>query len=296
MYGDEITLEYHHPSNEKKEAIISIKGVIHGYKYIKILDKFAKEEKEEIAFGSSGPCQVNVNCSEGNNWQDEKKGVAMLLINSGTRWCTGSLVNNTNQDQKPYFLTADHCLTEDNLDANANTNASQWLFYWNYESPNCSNGAAEPLIYSTAGATLRSNRADTDFALFELIENPISTGFDVNFNGWDRNTNPIPGGVGIHHPAGDIKKIATHNMTPVNGIVWGGGTHWRVNWIATSNGHSVTEGGSSGSPLFMNNGRIIGQLHGGSSINCSDPSNDPGEYGKFHLSWNGTTSTRRLRD
>lgn len=297
IYGDEITLEYHHPSNEKKDAIIAIKGVIHGYKHIKIIDKFAKEENEEVGFGDSGTsCQVNINCSEGNNWQDEKKGVAMLLVNSGTRWCTGSLVNNTNQDQTPYFLTADHCLDLDFLDANGNTDASQWLFYWNYESPNCSNGATEPPIYSTAGATLRANRQDTDFALFELMEDPMSTELDVYINGWDRDTTPTQGGVGIHHPALDIKKIATHNMTPGNGIRWGGGTHWRVNWIATTNGHSVTEGGSSGSPLFMNNGRIIGQLHGGLKLDCSDPSNDPGEYGRFDVSWNGVSATRRLRD
>lgn len=188
-------------------------------------------------------------------------------------------------------MTADHCLTADDLDAGGNTDASQWMFYWNYEAPNCANPAVEPAITSTTGATLRASRADTDFALFELTESPVEAGFNVYFNGWSRTTNPGQGGVGIHHPSGDIKKIATHNMVLVNGQVWGS-DHWRVNWIATANGHSVTEGGSSGSPLFRNNGQIIGQLHGGSSINCTDPA----EYGKFHLSWNGSSNIRRLRD
>ncbi len=46
----------------------------------------------------------------------------------------------------------------------------------------------------------------------------------------------------------------------------------------------------------MINSRIIGQLHGGSPVNCIDPANDPGEYGRFDVSWDGLSSTRRLKD
>ncbi len=74
----------------------------------------------------------------------------MMLINSGQRWCTGSLVNNTSRDGTPYFLTADHCLDQDNLDAQGNTNASQYMFYWNYERPGCNNGGAQTADGATA--------------------------------------------------------------------------------------------------------------------------------------------------
>ena len=71
-------------------------------------------------------------------------------------------------------------------------------------------------------------------------------------------------------------------------------------WDATANGQSVTEGGSSGSPLFNSSGNIIGQLFGGfagGQPNCSDPSNDEGDYGRMDVSWNfGATATRRLSD
>ncbi len=219
VYKDEITLEYYHPTDVEQEAIISVSGVIHGYKYIRLLKQFHENEPDEVGFGDSGSCQVNINCTEGDNWQDEKKGVAMLLIDDGRRWCTGSLVNNTAQDGTLYFLTADHCLTEDGLDATGNTDASEWMFYWNYESPNCTNGPTEPIINSTTGATVRANNTNSDFALFELIESPVGAMYDVYFNGWDRTTNPTQGGVGIHHPAGDIKKIATHNLVPGPGQV-----------------------------------------------------------------------------
>lgn len=77
-------------------------------------------------YGQSGPCQVNINCPEGQNWQDEKKRIAMILV-SGYQICTGSLVNNTEMDFKPYFLTADHCI--ESLDATGDTDASYYSFY-----------------------------------------------------------------------------------------------------------------------------------------------------------------------
>lgn len=88
-----------------------------------------------------------------------------------------------------------------------------------------------------------------------------------------------------------MKKISTHNISP-RSI----GNYWRLNWKRTKNGFSVTEGGSSGSPLFNNNSRIIGQLYGGSDINCKDPANDPAIYGKISVSWNGSTPQKRLKD
>ena len=47
----------------------------------------------------------------------------------------------------------------------------------------------------------------------------------------------------------------------------------------TSNGHGVTEGGSSGSPIFNQSKRIVGQLSGGSST-CNSP-NYSDLYGKM---------------
>ncbi len=120
---------------------------------------------------------------------------------------------------------------------------------------------------------------------------------NMYFSGWDRTTTPPQGGAGIHHPAGDVKKIATHAVVPRNGsTVRTNGPQanfWQIQWSATANGFSVTEGGSSGSPLFTNAGLIIGQLFGGDTINCYDPANDPGVYGKLSVSWNSSTDSRR---
>jgi hypothetical protein len=76
---------------------------------------------------------------------------------------------------------------------------------------------------------------------------------------------------------------------------------WKINWMATTHGHSVTEGGSSGSPLLNDSHRVIGQLFGAGwycpNPNCSNPSEDTANYGKFSVSWNNNTnSRRRLKD
>lgn len=105
-------------------------------------------------------------------------------------------------------------------------------------------------------------------------------------------------GVSIHHPAGDIKKISTYTSNLVtsgwnsNGL----SSHWRVQWSATANGHGVTEGGSSGSPIFnYNNGnsRIIGTLTGGSSY-CNATSS-PDYYGKMSYHWDQNSASGNIK-
>jgi len=64
---------------------------------------------------------------------------------------------------------------------------------------------------------------------------------------------------------------------------WSGGspnTHWRVTrW---SNG--TTEPGSSGSPLYDSNKRVVGQLHGGSA-SCTTVIDGWDAYGKIARSY-----------
>ena len=86
VYGDDVILEYYQPQNVTEEAIISIDYVVHVYRYIIIND---------MTMRSSGSCQVNVNCPEGQIWQKEKKAVAMVIAN-GNRICTGSLIIQQN--------------------------------------------------------------------------------------------------------------------------------------------------------------------------------------------------------
>ena len=279
--GSTVTLEYFEPNEVYGQGRLQIAQVGHGYRH---LNGETNDEDEKV----SGPCQVNVNCEEGDNWQDEKKGVARIVMD-GLYLCSGSLVTNTANDCKPLFLTANHCLMGGiKQDAIVNPDVSGYVFYWNYEYAGCDNSGPLP-EQTTSGGTVLANAGimetgmhtllSSDFALIELDENPRGA-YDVYFNGWDATGEQGNTGVGIHHPAGDAKKISTHSVTPEFD-----GYYWALYWDPTVNGHSVTEGGSSGSALFREDGTIIGQLFGGGSVNCDDPANDLGLYGQLSYSW-----------
>lgn len=268
LVGKSCIIEYYEPANVAGQGKILLSSIARGYKEASFLYK---------DFGSSGSCNVDVNCGVADNWQDEKKGVAMILLDNGTRWCTGSLINNTALDCRPLFLTAFHCLTPD---------VSDWIFMFNYESPYC-NGPDGSTDQTVQGCTLLSLDEDSDFALLELTENP-SDSYDVYFNGWDRNLDLTDATTCIHHPDGDVKKISfdydslTHRNNDPNDFYWAI-NDWNV---------GTTEGGSSGSPLFdFNTKRIIGQLLGGNATCSNNESVGSDFYGKLGISWDQNTTS-----
>ena len=260
----------------------------------------------------SDPCEVNVNCTPvGDPWQDEKRGVARLYVVEGAQagWCSGTLINNTGADCKPYFLTALHC------GVNSTTaNMTQWKFYFGYEAPTCTNPTTGGSLAShfITGCLRIADSGDgggnsgSDFLLVKMgtasneanvITQLKSTAFNAYWNGWNANTAATTGGASIHHPAGDIKKISTFTGNTVS-TQWGSaaGSHWRVTWSSNANGYGVTEGGSSGSPLFNGSqGYVIGTLTGGGSFCTSQTA--PDQYGKmaFHWTNNGTATNRQLK-
>mgnify|MGYP001485584599 CR=1 FL=1 len=287
VYGEMITLEYYEPQEVDFPGEISIAKVVHGYRYIKLPD--------EKLFEDSDSCMVNINCPEGNDWQLEKTSVAMIVV-GGSRVCTGALLNNTMVDFTPYFLTANHCLSA-GQDAVTSPGAATWSFFWNYESPGCTNPLTEPGWQSTIGAILVANNDDSDFALFRLTEDPwLDAGLGLLYNGWDTADPPAGQSTGIHHPRGDVKKISIDNSAADNHggwISWTDGTttapntHWEVEWDTGG-----TQPGSSGSPLYDANHRVIGQLHGGNGT-CDDATS---YYGRLSTSWGGDNAQRRLND
>ena len=218
---------------------------------------------------ASGSCNINVNCPLGANWQDQKRSSARLIMGAGL--CSGALINNTAQDSKQYFLTANHCFSG---------NPATWVFNFNYESPTCAGttGSAQ----SVSGSTLKIKSAASDFCLVEITQD-LPANYNLFFSGWSRSTTPSTISHGIHHPQGDIKKICQDNDSAI-AASFNGAPCWRVaDWE-----QGVTEGGSSGSPLYDQNKRIVGQLFGGQAT-CSFLFND--YYGRFDVSMNNGLAT-----
>ena len=266
--GDAITIEYFEPANPEFIGELSLTNVTHGYR--------GPADFAEKAFGNSGSCNVNVACPQSAGWENQIRS-ACMLVSGGSGFCSGALINNTNNDGTPYVLTADHCYS----------NPSSWVFWFNWQSPTCSNPGSSPSYQSISGAVLRARNAASDFCLVEMNSTPPSN-YNVYYSGWNRTLDQnIAGTVwGIHHPSGDIKKISWSTLgssttTYLQNPVPGDGTHWR---ITTWSDGTTTEGGSSGSPLYDPNHRIIGQLHGGYA-SCSSITSD--WYGKLGVSWTG---------
>ena len=274
--GSELIMEYYEPAQVTGQGHINLFRVTHGYRGV--------EEFVTRSFGDAGSCQVNVNCPLGNNWQDQKRGVVCLVV-GGSEFCTGSLVNDVPQDGKPYVLTANHCSSSNDF--------ASWVFRFNWEAPGCTNPSTNPTSQSLNTSTLRARSAGTDFCLVEITGGlqggNIPANYNPYFNGWSNENIPATNAIAIHHPSGDVKKISEAANATVSGT-YNSADCWKVGQWTTA----CTEPGSSGSPLFDQNYRIVGQLYGGPSSCSATGSNLTDYYGKFSTSWlgGGTNSTQ----
>lgn len=259
--------------NLAKKSILRIGQVTHGYRDI---FGYAKRVYEKD-LGDAGACNNNVICPEGDPWRCEISSVGIIVV-GGSGACTGTVLNNHAQDERPLFLSANHC----------GTNVTNWVFRFNWDSPTCSPTANGPTNQSVSGATLLASSSGSDFALMEL-SSAIPANYNVYYSGWDATGDMPSNQTGIHHPSGDVKKISFDN-NPAQQATYGGAPCWNItNWE-----DGTTEPGSSGSGLWDQDHHLIGQLFGGSA-SCSSISDD--YYGRLDISWNGGGSpTSRVKD
>lgn len=296
--GEETIVELYEPKSELGLSNFRITRVVYGYKNAFIDFESYKKSIFENEL-QSGSCNIDANCPEGNDWCKEKSSVALILVNAfgdpKYGWCSGSLINNTRNDYTPYFLTAFHCLDFDKngrIDLDEKQWLETWSFRFRYMRELCNWG--NMITYDFSSADFISAYGISDFALLKLQDQPISGqkegAQDVYFNGWDRTGDTPDETTCLHHPSGDYMKISIDHDPPVSSSYLdklpNNNTHWKVIWNNNINeNNGVTEGGSSGSPLYSSTHKVIGQLHGGYS-SCNNAT-APDWYGKFSVSWLG---------
>ena len=279
--GEVIKVVYRQSSSIVGEASLGVMGC--GY-FVKGVTRGSDE------------CQVDVMCPEGFGWQCERDGAVRLRVtqNGGIYYCSGSMVNNTSLDCRQLLLSAFHC-----ADAVADGEWGYFKVRFNYEYSECG-GTVSVNSHTRTGVTLITSSDDastqgfngSDFLLVE-IEDPIVESWNPFYAGWDASGATGSYGVGIHHPSGDRKKISAYSNSLTSSSIGASGSHWKVYWVATETNHGVTEGGSSGSPIYNQNHQIVGTLSSGASA-CVNGGAGPGTgpyapdyYGKMSYHWNG---------
>lgn len=280
--GDTIIIEVNVPTNTRNQLKLNLTSVNHGYLGASVNEVF------QIL---SGSCNVDVVCSEGDGWRDQIRSAAAIST-GGSGFCSGGALNNTANDGRGFFLTAAHCGINSG-------NAPSLVTYWNFENSYCrvpgssdSGGQGDGTLNQfNTGAIFRASYTPSDMTLVEL-DDPFDPAHNVYLAGWNAGDTASSSAVAIHHPSVDEKRISFENdptaITSYSGTSSpGDGTHIRVvDWDL-----GTTEPGSSGSHLFDQNKRVIGQLHGGGAA-CGNNQSD--WYGWLHASWTGggTNSSR----
>ncbi len=285
--ADEIIVELHIESDKIYACNLEISTINHAFKEL-----FVPE--------NSGSCNLDVICSaadgfeEVDDYRDQINSVAYITVNGNTQ-CTGFLINNTNQDCKPLFMTANHCVE-------FSSQAPSLVVYWNYENSYCrlpgstASGTSGdgPLDKINTGSVYLAGYDPTDFTLVEL-DDPVVPSHLPFYAGWSKEDIAPNGSFCIHHPNGDEKRIS-FEMDP--SFI----TDNQDDFPDPSESHimiedwdiGTTEVGSSGSPLFNMAGQVIGQLQSGFAA-CGNDDSD--WYGRLAASWDGGGSPlNRLKD
>ena len=254
--GESLVLEFEAPAGAPRMLPFQVGRISHLFASLVP----AKGGTGEAKLGPLSPgretalgCNLDVTCYP--EWDERARGVGRYLFETdgGGAFCSGSLINTRNSSGIPYFLTADHCVSTP-------AEARSVQVFWFYQSSIC-NGPPRNLrdVPTTLGATYLTSGAleAGDYSLLRLT-GTVPNG--LTLAGWT-STDPEVGAevTGIHHPTGDYKRISFGNKAePIlargrpepmyHTITWRGG---------------VTEGGSSGSPIFNRDGQIVGMLSGG---------------------------------
>lgn len=217
-------------------------------------------------------CSYNEDCVEDGacydtsdfpGYDDVKYGVAHILFYSAPYWymCSGGLLNNTAQDYTPYFLTANHCIS-------TRSEASSLETYFQYFNPYCHANCVSRGTADTVGARLLRHGTRADYSFLRLNQSPPAGSV---FLGWSTTAVAYSNGTDLYrlsHPSGAPQGYSEHDVDTSAPTC----SSWpRGSWIYSRDTTGATEGGSSGSPVCISTGQVVGQLSGACGYNPSDP-------------------------
>ena len=263
--GDAVTMEIELPASIHTNSVeISVPTLGHIFQDLSLPMSDGTEITTKI--NNAGACTLDSTCYD--QFAAQRNAVARMYFvdKAGAYVCTGTLVNDKAGSGTPYFLTANHCISNQTVASTLQTS-------WFYRAPTCNSRTLSSASKTLKnGATLLYTSNQPDSTLLRLNDTPPA---GAVFAGWD--VNAVTSGaavVGIHHPGGDLQKISFGSINGTSACTPGATSYscrnsgnmeesyYRVQWS-----QGMTEGGSSGSALFVN-GVLTGMLSNGSA-SCS---------------------------
>ena len=276
--GEAITVEVDIPPGAKPDSVqLSVPALSHVLVDVRKIDSIQK-------IGEAGSCNPDVSCNA--TYSELSKSVALMdFVGDGTNGtangadyvCTGTLMNDRVSSGTPYFLSANHCISNQTI-------ASTLYTFWSYKSASCNSTQVSPSVaIMTSGATLLYQSAVTDTSFMRLNSMPPAGAVYAGSSSFAPDL--YADVYSVHHPQGDLQKYNRGGYlgqgSCANGAcsssVSSGANFLRTSWTL-----GTTEGGSSGSGLFTKmNGKdyLVGQLYGGYA-SCSNPLGAD-YYGRF---------------
>jgi hypothetical protein len=255
--GEILIVEYAEPPGVAFRGRLTIGEVNHDYRGIL---RYEPASDSSIYF----ECMPDAVCQATD---DALIRSTILLMINGTTACSGTLINNTENDETPYILTAVHCLNED-LHYRRDweyyvDKAGTIVVFFNYHKPLCGASLKATEEMSVAAATPRVIVEGKDIALLELHDTPPAH-YNAYYAGWNLRFDQTPY-TNLHHPQAAVKKYNYYDgrldRISFYPTFFEPDSHLRVATWTTGSTHE----GSSGSPLFDARGSLVGGLSGGYS-------------------------------
>ncbi|WP_129020976.1 RICIN domain-containing protein [Edaphocola flava] len=214
--------------------------------------------------------EVNINCSEGANWQKEKRSVVIFRALEGN--CSATLLNGGNG--KIYLLTARHCMPNELIGQAVSRNLTFGVENTTCSSTNTNGSTTIPVTLKVVARSPQAGapQGNLDIALAEVVSD-ISAIPNVYLSGWDRREIAPTSGTNIGFPGITTKKIGTYNQPP---FIYQNDLNMHILFNSTPNGYQGLKGGSSGSSVFDQHHRSVGVVI--SSYNTDQNPPLPGNY------------------
>jgi len=239
-----------------------------------------------VADTGEASCVVDSSCSAANalpNLATYRHAMAQLSFveqNQGLL-CSGGLLTDTKSDFIPYLLTANHCFADQSA-------ASSLEAVFDYFTTSCNGKPPDETTLPTAnGAQLLATSPTSDFTLVQLTSAPDTVPPGSRFFlGWTADATlaqgtllyrlsfPAPGNaIDPERYSQSFVQTDDTNFPNCGNAQPPDVPKPRPQFIYAQLQNGGTFGGSSGAPLLLGNGQVVGQLGGGCAFSGHDVNN-----------------------